>query len=97
MVRKPIQKPEASIIGKFKDEAAGRPIIEFVGLKSKMYSYKTASKNNKTAKGAKKNIIKRDIDHSDYLHVLFNHTMMKHKMKSIRSEYPGPQPEKTHD
>ena len=78
------------VIGRFKDEAAGKPMIEFVGLKSKMYSYKTASKNNKTAKGAKNNIIKRDIDHSDYLHVLFNHTMMKHKMKSIRSEYPWP-------
>ena len=44
------------VIGKFKDEAAGKPIIEFVGLKSKMYSYKTATKNNKTAKGVKKNI-----------------------------------------
>ena len=65
------------VIGKFKDEAAGKPIIEFVGLKSKMYSYKTASKNNKTAKSDKKNIIKRDIDHSDYLHVLFNHTMIR--------------------
>ena len=32
------------VIGKFKDEAAGQPIIEFVGLKSKMYSYKTEKK-----------------------------------------------------
>ena len=28
------------VIGKFKDEAAGKPILEFIGLKSKMYSYK---------------------------------------------------------
>ena len=27
------------IIGKFKDEACGIPITEFIGLKSKMYSY----------------------------------------------------------
>ena len=27
------------VIGKFKDQAAGKPILEFVGLKSKMYSY----------------------------------------------------------
>ena len=27
------------VIGKFKDEAAGIPITEFVGLRSKMYSY----------------------------------------------------------
>ena len=32
-----------------------------------MYSYKTETKNNKTAKGVKKNIIKRDIDHTEYL------------------------------
>ena len=29
------------IIGKFKDEACGIPITEFIGLKSKMYSYVT--------------------------------------------------------
>ena len=52
-----------------------------------MYSYKTESKNNKTAKGVQKNIIKRDIDHSDYLTCLQNNTIVQHKMKTIRSEY----------
>ena len=75
------------VIGKFKDEAARKPIIEFVGLKSKMYSYKTESKNSKTAKGVKKNIIRRDIDHSDDLETLFDSKIMHHKMKTIRSEY----------
>ena len=32
-------KSNKKIIGKFKDEACGIPITEFVGLKSKMYSY----------------------------------------------------------
>ena len=27
------------VTGKFKDEAAGIPIVEFIGLRSKMYSY----------------------------------------------------------
>lgn len=58
------------VIGKFKDEAAGKPIIEFVGLKSKMYSYKTETKDNKAAKGVKKKVIKRDIGQSNYLDVL---------------------------
>ena len=35
----------------------------------------------------KMNIIKRDIDHSDYLSCLQNNTIMQHKMKTIRSEY----------
>ena len=75
------------VIGKFKDEAAGKPIIEFVGLKSKMYSYRTETKNKKTAKGVKKNIIKRDINHSDYLETLFDSKIMHHKMRTIHSEY----------
>ena len=55
------------VIGKFKDEACGVPITEFVGLKSKMYSYiKTDEKGGKTAKGIKKNAIKNNIKHEDY-------------------------------
>ena len=75
------------VIGKFKDEAAGHPIIEFIGLKSKMYSYKTETKNSKTAKGVKKNVINRDLNHSDYKDTLFNDKIMQHKMKSIRSDH----------
>ena len=50
------------VIGKFKDEAAGNPVVSFAGLKSKMYSYSDGIggvkiKNNKTAKGVKKNVI----------------------------------------
>jgi len=75
------------VIGKFKDEAAGVPIIEFVGLKSKMYSYmKDNQKGGKTAKGIKKNIIKKDITHENYKQTLFENKQMHHKMKTIRSQ-----------
>ena len=74
------------VIGKFKDEAAGIPITEFVGLRSKMYSYmKDNQKGGKTAKGIKKNIIKNDIKHENYKEVLFNNKQMYHTMKTIRS------------
>ena len=54
------------VIGKFKDEALGVPIVEFVGLQSKMYSYiKSNEKGGKTAKGIKKNVIKNNIKHED--------------------------------
>ena len=33
------------VVGKFKDEANGDPILEFVGLRAKMYSYQTLSHN----------------------------------------------------
>ena len=46
------------IIGKFKDEVRGILIAEFIGLKSKMYSYlKDNEKGGRTAKGIKKNVI----------------------------------------
>ena len=75
-----------NVIGKFKDEAAGLPITEFVGLKSTMYSYTTEKKNNKNAKGVKKNVSDRDIDHCNYLDVLKDKGQLRHKMKTIRSE-----------
>ena len=80
-------KENKKVIGKFKDEAAGIPIIEFVGLRSKMYSYiKENQKGGKTAKGIKKNVIKNNIKHDDYKETLFNNKQMYHKMKTIRSE-----------
>ena len=82
------------VIGKFKDEVAGIPITEFVGLRSKMYSYmkenddepkKDNEKISRTAKGIKKNIIKKNITHENYKNVLFNNEQMHHTMKTIRS------------
>ena len=79
-------KTNKKVIGKFKDEAAGIPITEFVGLRSKMYSYmKDNDKGGKTAKGIKKNIIKKNITHENYKNVLFNNEQMHHTMKTIRS------------
>ena len=84
------------VIGKFKDEAAGNPITSFIGHKSKMYSYEVELpggdkgveiKNNKACKGISKNVVERDIDHKDYLSVLQNSTINKHKMKTIRSDH----------
>ena len=75
------------IIGKFKDEACGIPITEFIGLKSKMYSYvKDNEKGGRTAKGIKKNVIKNNIRHEDYKNTLINNEQMHHKMKTIRSQ-----------
>ena len=74
------------VIGKFKDEAAGKPILEFVGLKCKMYSYTIGDKEHKKAKGVKRNVVKNEIRHRDYLDVLFNKKTLHHRMNTIRSE-----------
>ena len=60
-------KKNKKVIGKFKDIACGVPITEFVGVRSKMYSYmKENQKGGKTTKGIKKNVIRKDIKHTDY-------------------------------
>ena len=75
------------VIGKFKDEACGVLIVEFIGLESKIYSYvKDNEKGGKTAKGIKKNVIKNNIKHEDYKNVLLNNEQLHHKMKTIRSQ-----------
>ena len=69
-----------------KDEAAGIPITEFVGLRSKMYSYmKDSGKGGKTTKGVKKYVIKDNIKHEDYCKVLLNGSQTYHPMNTIRS------------
>ena len=80
-------KTNKKVIGKFKDEAAGVPVVEFVGLRSKMYSYiKENQKGGKATKGIKTNVIKKNITHENYKDTLFNNEQMHHKMKTIRSK-----------
>ena len=79
-------KTNKKVIGKFKDESKFIPICEFIGLRSKMYSYiKDNDQVGKTAKGIKKNVIKKDISHENYKQTLFNNKQMHHTMKTIRS------------
>ena len=74
------------VIGKFKDEASGIPVTEFVGLRSKMYSYTLDNKQSKrTAKGIKKNIIQNNLSHDNYKKVLLSEEQIHHSMKTIRS------------
>ena len=55
------------VLGMFKDEAAGKNIKEFVGLRSKLYSYKMEEgKENKRCKGIKKAVVEKSIRHEDY-------------------------------
>ena len=42
-----------NVIGKFKDNAAGKQITHFVGVRAKLYSYKIDGQDVKNAKGIK--------------------------------------------
>lgn len=46
---------------------------------------KDSNKGGKTAKGIKKNGIKKEKKNTDYKNVLFNNKQLHHKLKTIRS------------
>jgi hypothetical protein len=68
------------VIGKFKDELNGIKILESIGLRSKMYSYRTETSVSKKLKG-----IKKEINFEDYKNCLFNQKEYFHRQKVIRS------------
>jgi len=75
------------VLGKFKDETAGIPIKEFVGLRSKMYSIlKDDSVEKKTAKGIGRSVIKQELKHVTYKDILDTGSKMHSKMKVIRNQ-----------
>ena len=75
------------MLGKMKDECAGRPIAEYVGLRPKMYSILAAGRGNiKKAKGVKKNVVKKHIRHEQYKEALFRKLTFRHSMDVLRSE-----------
>ena len=65
-----------------KDEYVGKPILKFVGLKSKMYSILDESSNeNSTNKGHNAFIESQEIHDT-----LFQKKILRHKMRGIKSK-----------
>lgn len=84
-----------AVLGAFKDEAKGNPILEFVGLRPKLYDYVVAKQNNdgraygeviKKSKGVKKSVVKR-LKHSVYKNCLLKGKVVlcrQHVFRSIK-------------
>ena len=85
--------------GKMKDESKGSPMLEFVGLRAKAYSYtklvdassegdmppRKVIVEDKRLKGIARNVVRNEISHAHYLACLQEHHVMMAKMGSIRS------------
>jgi hypothetical protein len=56
------------VIGKFKDELNGKIMAEFIGTRSKLYSFTepNTEKEVKKAKGVKKLMVDKEICHNDF-------------------------------
>ena len=65
-----------------KDEFKGQKNIEFVGLKSKMYSL--SSVDNKEVSKAKG--VNKKIRHKEFVDVLVNKKVVRHNMKRIQNK-----------
>ena len=75
------------VLGKMKDECAGRHIAEYVCLRPKMYSILEASGDCiKKAKGVKKAVVKKHIRHEQYREALFEKKTFRHGMDVLRAE-----------
>ena len=74
------------VLGMFKDEAAGKIIKEFVGLRAKLYSFKMEDgKENKRCKGVKKQVVENSITHEDYKTCLRTGKEQLRKQNILRS------------
>ena len=71
-----------------KDEAGGKIIVVFVGLRVKLYSFKMfEGKEEKKCKGIKQSVIKNNISLEDYKECLWSQKPQMRKMNQIRSYY----------
>ena len=74
------------VLGMFKDEATGKIIIEFVGLRAKLYSFiMEDGKENKRCKGVKKQVVESSITHEDYKTCLRTGKEQLRKQNILRS------------
>ena len=72
--------------GFFKDECPNNSIIEFIGLKSKMYSFVTEDNSViKHAKGVKTSVINQDLKFESFLDCLFDLEILSNNFRTIRS------------
>jgi len=75
------------LIGMMKDEATGKIIAEFAALRAKLYSYRMVGEDYKKCKGVKKNVVKKDITHENFLNCLFTDKEQMRTMNIIRSRF----------
>ena len=79
-------KQNTKRLGFFKDETNGVPILEFIGLRAKMFSIRLADGTTKmTAKGIDRGFMKRCVKHEQYRACLKDYSRTTAKFKTIRS------------
>ena len=83
------------VMGTFKDETGGDPIVEVVAIRAKLYLYRTASKTDKRAKGVQKSVVQKSIGLDDFIDGIYQNkdayrdartiTSKKHEIYTVQS------------
>ena len=68
-----------------KVESGGKQISEFVGLRAKLYSYKTDKYEKKKCKGITKNVIIKNIGFEDYKRTILTREIPHRRMNYVSS------------
>ncbi len=75
------------VLGLFKDECGNDPMIQFVGLRPKMYSFLTRSQSTVSrAKGVQRSVVKK-YKFQNYLDCLFQNSSRIDKQCCLRSKH----------
>ena len=86
ITHKNYSKDNAKIVGKMKDECAGMPPVEFVGLRAKMCSLLLPNNKEKsTAKGISRSHAQKHVKHSQYRDCLLNEAQTSETFYTIQS------------
>lgn len=77
----------AKVLGYMKDECGGKAAIEFVGLRSKMYSLLVDEDkpSKRTAKGIKRRFVDKHVRHDMYKNTLINRTSTSSEFLNFRT------------
>ena len=79
-----IKRMNKKVLGMMKDETCGKPIVDFVGLKAKCYSFLMEDSGQRKCKGIKKDVIRR-MEHKDWVTCLNEQSALMKQMTCFRS------------
>jgi len=84
-----IELKNKKVPGLFKDEMSDKPISDFVGLRSKLYSFRTVDDDEKKiCKGIKKSVVKNRLTFDDFKECVFSSEIKMVECNTLRSYHP---------
>ena len=81
-----LRSKNKKVIGKFKDEMGGDEMLEFVGLRAKVYAFRSSKAETKKLKGIKTAVVDNEVTFNNYKNIQINQSQMRHSMNTFISK-----------